>query len=136
MKFTALGGLAVRLKNGTGGNSVKGNVVHITSDDTVVLAPQGEPDPIGVFLDSDIPDGEYAWIVMSGIAEVYFIGDSTAGHLARTFVAADADFVIGQAKSEAIPTSPFATDKHFCEIGHVLQSRVGAGLAKVLLHFN
>ena len=49
MKFTALGGLAVRLKNGTGGNSVKGNVVHITGSDTVGLAVQGEPDPIGVF---------------------------------------------------------------------------------------
>ena len=42
----------------------------------------------------------------------------------------------GQALSEALAAPPFATDKHFYEIGHVLESRVGAGLAKCILHFN
>jgi len=45
-------------------------------------------------------------------------------------------YIDGQAKSEAVPTSPFATDKHFSEIGHVLESRTGEGLAKVYLDFN
>ena len=48
----------------------------------------------------------------------------------------DTGEISGQALNEAVPTSPFATDKHFCEIGHVLETRTGAGLAKVNLHFN
>lgn len=128
----------VRLTNKTGAATVKGNVV--TNSDTVAnaveLIIQGEPDPIGVFYESGIADGAEAWVVVAGIADVYFTGSTTLGHLARGFVAADAGYVIGQALSEAIPSSPFATDKHFYEIGHVLEARTGAGLAKCILHFN
>ncbi|KKL90587.1 hypothetical protein LCGC14_1903210 [marine sediment metagenome] len=35
-----------------------------------------------------------------------------------------------------IPTSQFATDKHFMEIGHILENTGGAGLARTVLHFN
>lgn len=136
--FTPEGGIAVKLTNKTGGVSVKGNCV--TTDDStnnaVKLVAIGVPNCIGVFYDSGIADGSDAWVVVSGIADVYFWDSTTRGHLARTGIAADTGEVAGQALSEAVPTSPFATDKHFCEIGHVLETRTGAGLAKVVLHFN
>jgi hypothetical protein len=124
--------------NKTGAASVKGYVVDPISstENGVQLIRQDIPDPIGVFLDSGVPDGDLAWVVILGKAKVYFVGNTTVGHLARGFVAADAGFVLGQALSEAFPVSPFATDKHFYEIGHLLESRVGAGLALVDLHFN
>lgn len=138
IKVTPDGGLAVKMINNTGGASVQGEVVHADSSiyNAVIKAVQDVPDPIGVFLDSGVPNGETAWIVVSGRAKVYFIGNTTRGHLARGFVAADAGYVAGQALSEAVPVSPFAVDKHFYEVGHVLESRVGAGLALVNLHFN
>lgn len=136
IKITMEGGLMIKLKNNTGAPSVKGYCVDITSVDGVALTTQNRPDCIGVFYESGVASGAYAWIVICGIAEVYFVGNTTAGHIARTFIDADADYETGKAKSEAVPTSPFATDKHFCEIGHVLETRTGAGLAKTILHFN
>lgn len=136
--FTDEGGLAIKLVNRTGAPTVKGYCVT-TSDaveNSVKLVPVNVPNCIGVFYESGVADGEEAWVVIAGVAEVYFWGNTTRGHLARTGLTADTGEVAGQAMSEAVPTSPFATDKHFCEIGHVLESRTGAGLAKVVLHFN
>lgn len=139
ISFTSEGGPCIQLTNKTGGNSVKGAVVSNSASvaNAVEKAVKDEPDPIGVFYESGIADGQEAWIVVSGIADVYFVGNTALGHLARGFLTADgASYVIGQAMSEAVPGSPFGVDKHFYEIGHVLESRVGAGLAKVCLHFN
>ncbi len=137
--LTPDGGLAVKMTNRTGNVTVKGEVVHPDSsnNNSVVKIVVDEPDPIGVFLHSGVANGAEAWVVVSGIADVYFVGNTTAGHIARGFLTADgASYVTGQALSEAVPTSPFATDKHFYELGHVLESRTGAGLAKCVLHFN
>ena len=138
MKFTADGGLAVRYVNKTGAATIKGYCVHTvnTGTDHVTVVPIGVPDCIGVFLDSGIPDGEYAWVVVSGRAYVYFWDSTVMGYLARTGLAADTGEVAGQALSEALPESPFTDAKHFCEIGHCLETRTGAGLALVNLHFN
>jgi len=136
---TPEGGFAIRLTNKTGGASVKGHVVQSSATTAFGVAKivVDDPDPIGVFYESGIADGAEAWIVVSGIADVYFVGNTTLNHLARGFLTADGGaYVIGQALSEAVPGSPFASDKHFYEIGHVLEARVGAGLAKVCLHFN
>lgn len=132
------GGLAVKRINDTGAETVKGEVVTTSSsiDKGVSKIVINVPNPVGVFLDNGIPNGEYAWVVFSGIAKVYFVGNTTKGYLGRGFVTGEADYVIGRAKSEAIPTSPFATDKHFYEIGHINESRTGAGLAETFLHFN
>ena len=132
------GGLAVKRINKTGGLTVKGEVVTAssTADRAVEKIVINVPNPVGVFLDNGIPDGEYAWVVFTGIAKVYFVGNTTRGHIGRGFVTGEADYVIGRAKSEAIPTSPFATDKHFYEICHINESRTGEGLAEAFLHFN
>lgn len=138
MKITTEGGLAVLLTNRTGGNSVKGYCVttDTANNNAVKLVPIQEPNCIGVFYESDVADGSEAWIVISGIADVYYWGSTTRGYLSRTGLTADTGEVAGQAMTEAVPTSPFATDKHFCEIGHCLETRTGAGLAKTVLHFN
>jgi hypothetical protein len=136
--MSADGGVMVKLTNKTGANSVKGEVVHANSaqNNSVVKIVVDVPDPIGVFYESGVADGAEAWVVVSGIADVYFVGDTTRGHMARGFITGDAGYVTGQALSEAVPGAPFATNKHFYEIGHVLESRTGAGLAKCVLHFN
>jgi len=141
VKMTKDGGYAVLMLNKTGAASVRGEVVtpynDTAIDNAVEKIVKDVPNPIGVFEESGIPDGQYAWIVVSGRAYVYFVGNTTRGHLARGFLTADgASYVAGQALSETVPTSPFATDKHFYEIGHVMESRTGAGLALTDLHFN
>lgn len=139
-KLNADGGLMVKVTNKTGGASVKGEVVSVYSATAINNAVRkiliDIPDPIGVFYESGVADGSEAWVVVSGIADVYFVGNTVRGYLARGFITGDTGYVTGQALSEAVPTSPFATDKHFYEMGHVLESRTGAGLAKCVLHFN
>ena len=138
VKITAEGGIAVKYVNKTGAASIKGYCVEATNSGTdhVTVVRVGVPDCIGVFLDSGVPDGEYAWVVISGRAYVYFWGDTVMGYLARTGLAADTGEIAGQALSEELPASPFTDAKHFCEIGHCLETRTGAGLALVSLHFN
>ncbi len=137
--ITPEGGIAVRLTNKTGGVSVKGEIVTPSAgtDNGVAKIVKDIPSPVGVFYESGIADGDEAWIVISGIADVFFVGNATRNDHARGFLTADGgSYVIGQALSETVITSPFAGDKHFMEVGHVLENRVGAGLAKVILHFN
>jgi len=138
VKLTAEGGIAVLMTNRTGGASVKGEVVTVSSsyDNAVSKIVVDVPNPVGVFYESGIADGAEAWIVVSGVADVYFIGNTTRGQFGRGFVTGDAGYVSGQAFAENVPTAPFATDKHFYEICHITESRTGAGLAKGVLHFN
>jgi len=139
VKLTVEGGIAVKLTNKTGAVTVKGEIVRPDSatDSGVVKIVVDIPSPIGVFYESGIAADAETWVVISGIADVYFTGNTTRGYLARGFITSDgAGYVTGQALAEAYPSSPHDTDKHFYEIGHVLESRVGAGLAKCVLHFN
>jgi hypothetical protein len=138
IKFTHEGGLAVQYYNKTGAASIKGYMVssHDTIDDSVRVTPINDFDIIGVFLDTGVPDGQLAWVVVAGRAYVYFFATTTLGGYVRNGVTADTGEVAGQAIAEALPTSPFATDKHFMEIGHCLEVRTGAGLALVNIHFN
>lgn len=135
---TPEGGLAVLMTNKTGAASVKGYIVSpdTTVDNAVRLTPVGQPDCIGVCYEDGVADGAEMWVVVSGIADVYFSQSATRGHYARTGFTDDTGEVAGQAVSEAVPSSPLATDKHFAEIGHVLASRSGAGITKCVLHFN
>ena len=137
--FTPEGGYAVRFINKTGVASVRGYLIRPsdTTDRGVRLIAQNIPDVIGVIYTGGIADGGEIWVVITGIAYVYYITDVTRDHLARGFVAADGGaFVAGQGLSEAFPSSPFANDKHFYEFGHTLEARTGEGLALTNLHFN
>lgn len=135
--ITDEGGLAVQYKNQTGEVSVKGTTVHITAPWTVGKTQVNVPDCIGVIYNSGVPIGEWVWVVVSGIADVLFTNQTTAGYLGRTFVTADAGGVAGKALSEAVPTPPFASDKHWAEMSHIIETNSGPNqLAKCNLHFN
>ena len=136
--FSEGGGGLVKVINKTGAPSVIGTVLTVSSstDMGVQKIVVDVPTPIGVIIEKGIPDGGEVWMQTSGIVDVYFVGSATRGNLARGFITGDAGYVAGQALSEAAPVAPFGTDKHFYEIGHVMESRTGAGLARVCLHFN
>lgn len=137
VKFTPEGGLAVLMINKTGGATTKGYIVEPSdvADNAIKYTTDNDVDPIGVIYESGIADGKPVWVVVSGIADVYFGTTVTRGTFVRVPVAADS-IPSGQAVGEALPTPPLATDKHFQEIGHPIESRGTPGLAKVVLHFN
>lgn len=136
--FTADGGVAVKMTNNTGAAAKKGTVLeaYSTADNAVKLIPIEEPDPIGIMYSSGTADGADCWVVVNGMAKVRFISSTTRGLFCRVTVAADTGDQAGYAIAEAVPTSPFATDKHFQEIGHCLETRANSGLASCMLHFN
>lgn len=137
IKFTKEGGLAVLLINKTGGASVKGYIVEASSgtDNGVQYVSGDDIDPFGIIHNAGVPDGELVWVVVSGIAEVFYAMAVTRAAFSRVPTIGEA-ITNGQAINEALPTPPFSTDKHFQEIGHPIQSRGDAGLAKTVLHFN
>ena len=136
------GGIAVSLINKTGATSVKGALAQVDDavDSAFDLVPVDNPDCFGIVYGDDagnqVADGVACWIVIAGLAYVLFESATTRKHFARMGVAADGNDQAGYAMSEAYPTAPFATDKHFAEVGHVLETIGGAGLALCVLHFN
>lgn len=137
IKLVPEGGLAIRLINDTGAPSIKGYLCEAgkTIDDSFIYIIGDSPDPIGVVYDDGVADGKFVWIVVSGIADVYYSDSVTRGTFSRNATAGES-LPAGVAVSEPLPVPPFATDKHFLEIGHPIASRIGAGLAKTILHFN
>lgn len=136
-RMTAIGGFAVKLTNKTGVASVAGKLVEADSsnDDAVELCGTSDTECIGVFLDSGVADGDEAWIVMGGIADVAFEDNHgpTHGYWVATS-ATDAGYAVDQASPAAAPT-------HFREIGHCIETVTAGGggthvLARCVLHFN
>jgi len=136
--ITELGGFAVSLINATGAPTVKGYLAAASPsvDKAVELCQIDIPECFGVFLHSGVEVGARAWVVMAGLAEVYYSGAVNRDWLAASPLSTDSVPVTGQANAIPFPSPPFSTDKHFAEIGHVLQSIGSAGLAVTLLHFN
>lgn len=139
MRFTKEGGIAIQYINSCVGNSVRGTVVTIKSAASwsVTEVPINIPNAIGIIYEDGIPVGGLVWVVIMGITPVLFWTATTAGQLARTGLTADTGEVAGKAIAEDLPASPFSDDKHFCEIGHVIETMATVGgLANVNLHFN
>lgn len=137
--FTTEGGIAYQMVNDTGGASIKGYVVQASSDvdNGFKYIVKDIPNPIGVVYEAGIADGGLVWIVQMMVAEVYLDAAATRNNVVRGYLTADGGSpVAGQALSEAFPSSPFASDKHFYEIAHTLESTAGAGLCKCQLHYN
>lgn len=137
-RLTPEGGLAIRMINKTGANSIKGSVleVSLTTDNGVKLIDIDDIDPIGIIYDNNIPDGELVWVVVSGLAEVLYSTPVALGTISRCPAGGDASGTIGEAINEPLPAPPFATDKHFQEIGHPIEAIGSPGLALTDLHFN
>jgi hypothetical protein len=136
MKFTAEGGLAIKLTNKTGVASVKGSVVSCsTGTDNSFILQANEYDSIGVVYENSIADASECWVVIAGIAEV-LLKNSTASTRGDIAFAADTDGRFISTSPSGSP--PVATDTHFKEIGHVLESKSSGTnvLCKCILHFN
>ena len=131
VKFTAEGGLAILLTNKTGQATVKGMLLEAGSgtDNSFTLV---------VCYEAGIADGSDCWVVVSGIAEVYFeLGATRHDFFRAPNSGAGGDGLnTGNAVAEVVPGSPAATDKHFQEAGHVLETVAADNLAKCVLHFN
>ena len=137
IKITPLGGVAIKLTNETGVNTVQGKTVKAdpATNDGVILTAADDSECIGVFLDSGIADTAAAWVVISGIADV-LMGDNEAairGNWVETN-SAEAGY------ADATGASPAAAPQHFNEIGHCIESVTAGGggthiLARCVLHF-
>jgi hypothetical protein len=132
--MTPIGGFAIKLTNKTGGNTVAGQLVipsnpgGADTDDAFETATGSDENVIGIVLDAGVSDGSEAWIVISGIADVLMDGGgSTRG---------DRIISSGTAGSADVWNVGGAVATHFLEIGHCIETRVGAGLARCVLHFN
>ena len=127
-KMTSIGGYAVAVTNKTGANSVAGEVVRAdtVTADAVILTSVSGLHPVGVFLDSGIPDDNEAWIVVAGIAEVRMdAGGCAIGD--RIITSATA----GRGDVNNAP----AVAVHFQEIGHAIQVAVANANARCFVHF-
>ena len=138
VELTEDGGVAVWITNDTGAVSFKGAVLEasVAVDNAMSLLGIDDPDPVCICFDGGIANGDLMRVVFSGRAYVFYVGSTTRHQFARNTVAADVGAEAGKAIAEAVPVPPFSTDKHFMEIGHLVESRVGAGLALTMLHFN
>ncbi len=132
MKFTQIGGLAVLMTNKTGGNTVAGQLVEvniaIAIDDAFTTAVGNSDAVFGIVLVAGIADGNEAWVVISGIADVLMDGGGCDW----------GDRIISSATpgSADVWNVGGAVATHFLEIGHCIETRGGAGLARAVLHFN
>ena len=134
---TPEGGVAIWMINDTGVVSTKGYIVEASpsTDFTVQYVGNDDIDPFGIVYDADVADSELMRVVFAGLADVFYGTVVTRATFSRVPVVADA-ITPGQAINEALPVPPFATDKHFQEIGHPIESRGTPGLARTMLHFN
>lgn len=128
-KMTLIGGYAVLLTNKTGSNTVAGQIVKAstTTDDAFILVGVNGTNPIGIVLETGVSDGSEAWIVVSGIADVLV----DAGGCAR-----GDRLITGAIGGFATVNNAPAVAVHFQEIGHCIETRAGAGLARCISHFN
>jgi len=125
--ITAIGGIAFKLTNNTGANSVEGQLVEVddTDENSYKVADADAVDVIGVVYNTGVADGLDVWIVQGGIAEVLLDAGGCVHHdrLISSNTAGSAD--VNNAPAVAV---------HFQEIGHAIETVVGAGLAKAVIH--
>ena len=136
--LTQEGGYAIKITNRTGETSVKGKVVSTSPDydNAVRLCPVDSPAPVGVIYEDGIANGSEMWVVVSGIAEVLFVNNVERNWLGRVCRSDDSSYEDGKGWGEVLPTAPFATDKHFQEFSHILETKTAGNLTKVILHYN
>jgi len=139
-KLTIEGGIAVRLTNKTGANSVKGTVVVADNavDNSFDFSIADEVQPIGVLYEDGIADGEEVFVVVVGIADV-LLEDGTASTRGNWVRTSENDAGRADATNAAPPGGGIPElDIHMAEIGHCLESQSSGTdvLAKCVLHFN
>ena len=119
-------GFLVKYVHRTGGASVKGSIVSVsTAADSEVILTANEYDAIGVVQQAGIAEGSEMWVWINGsVAEVLYKENTASTH--GNILLADA--VDGRGSDVANPgTGLPATDTHFKECGHVLESIAAGG---------
>lgn len=132
IRFTAEGGLAVLLTNGTGSPSTKGLVLSTSTstNNAVITTAASAINSIGVFYESGIPNGNEAWIVVDGIADVLL--ESTQDGVRGRWVG-----VSNEAGRVFTITDPVAPGFHNQELGHSIQTQTTpGGLMRIVMHHN
>jgi hypothetical protein len=133
IRFTPEGGLAVRLINNTGSNSVKGEIVRTDTAGAsgFIQAPADTDESMGVVYEDNIADDSLCWVVVNGIADVLLKNNtaSTVGNWVR--ISSD---TAGRADATSSSTSTANLAK---QIGHCIQTKSGGTdvLTRVVLHF-
>ncbi len=134
--ISAIGGQCIKLTNKTGSNTVKGQIVKADDkvdgsggvDDAFITVLASDQEIIGVVLEAGVSDGSEAWVVVGAIAEVLMdTGGSARG---------DRIITSATAGNGDVWNVGGAVATHFQEIGHCIEDRTGAGLARCVLHFN
>lgn len=133
-------GFLVKMINRTGHSSVKGEIVSCsTAADREVILQANTYDAVGVVEEAGIAEGAEMWVWMTGSVCQVKYKDNTASTRGNILVA---DAVDGRGSDIANPGSGLpATDLHFSECGHVMETKAapGAGVANLvlcILHFN
>lgn len=126
--FTSIGGLAVRMTNETGDTSVAGDVVCASTGTADAVEWTGADGlcAIGMFLESGVIDGDEAWIVVAGIADVHM--DAAGCTLGDRIVCS------GTARRGEADNTPAVAD-HFKEIGHAIEIAAANANARCVIHF-
>jgi hypothetical protein len=136
IKLTDEGGYAVSLINKTGAASVRGSLVHASSTtDNAVALQANTYDTFGIIYEDGVADGSLDWVVIAGRAQV-LMKDSVGTTRGGLLIAADTD---GRADWTSFPGEGLpATDTHFKEIGHCLETKTGGTNVLVygIIHFN
>lgn len=136
VKLTDDGGVAVKLTNKTGANSVKGTAVaaSTTTANAVELPGVTAYDIIGFMYEDGVADSSECWVVTTGIVEA-LVEDSTAVSLGDLMIAGDT--TSGRVEAEATIPPP-TTAEHFREVGHALTSTTAGTDNTILMtiHFN
>lgn len=138
VKINENGARMVQYINKTGANSIKGTLVHpsITTENAVE-AQTSEFDTVGVFYEDGIADGELAWVIIDGTAEV-LLEDLTDTAVGNWVYASAVDGRANGSLAQPPGGTITALTNHFKEVGHSI-SNESAGtdvLAKIILHFN
>jgi hypothetical protein len=130
-------GLLTKGINRTGGTSVKGTLVTVsTSADNEYVIEADEYDTVGIIQEAGVAEGSEMWIWKPGSKCQVLFKDTVAATRGNILLAADTD---GRAIDVANPgTGLPATDTHFKECGHVCESKDAGTNVLVLceIHMN
>lgn len=127
IKFTALGGIAVKLTNKQGAAVPVGSVVEANGANPASfdLADANELSAIGV-AEATIADNATGFIVVAGIADILAdAGGWTAGDR----------IIAGATPGAGTANNAPAVAVHFQEIGHAIENAAGGALGRVVIHF-
>ena len=137
--ITPDGGIAIKLTNQTGADSVKGTLVEAdtVNDNAFKISPVDGYQPIGIVYEDGIANASECWVVVSGIAQVLLKNatNSTCGNWVYVSdIAGRVDATLAAPPGGGIPE----LDNHMQEVGHALETKTGGTdvLCRIVVHFN